>query len=56
MGRKVGFNDEVKSSSAKQQEFPTEAKERYATGTNSTSRHKSKSKPAGKLGGKGHPD
>lgn len=55
-GRKVSFNDEVSSSSAKTQEIGTEAKERFATGTNSTKRHTSKSKPHGKLGGKGQPD
>ena len=59
-GKRVGYNDEVKSSSAKTAEeaghMKTEATERFATGTNQTSRYTSKSKPHGKLGGKGHPN
>lgn len=57
-GKTVGFSDEVKAPSKTAEEaghMKTEASERFATGTNSTTRYKSKSKPYGKLGNKGMP-
>lgn len=57
-GRRVGVNDEVTSGSAKDVKdtsmLNTEAKERFATGQNSTKRHTSKHKGFGKLGLRGH--
>ncbi len=53
-GKHIGFDDEVKAPS-KVQEIGTTATERFATGTNSTKRYTSKSKPFGKLGHKGQP-
>jgi len=53
-----GFNDEAatgKDVRDTQHNNPT-ARERFATGTNSTSRYKTKQKPFGKLGKKGLPD
>lgn len=59
-GKKVGYNDEVTQGMAKDVkdtgQLSGEANERFATGTNSTKRHKSKHKSPGKLGGKGMPD
>lgn len=58
-GKKVGFSDEVSASSAKDQNstslMDASAREKNATGTNSTKRETSKHKPYGKLGAKGHP-
>ena len=58
-GRRVGFEDEVTSGSAKDvkdtAQLNTTAKERFATGKNTTKRYKSKHTPFGKLGKKGMP-
>lgn len=58
--KKMGFSDEVTSSSAKDvketKQLSDGARERFATGTNSTKRHKSKGKAVGKKGARGMPD
>ena len=58
--KRIGYNDEVSSGMGTRAEdtkhLSTEARERFATGTNSTKRHKAKSKGFGKLGGRGMPD
>ena len=59
-GKKVGYNDEVGTGKAVRVEdtkqLSGEARERFATGTNSTGRHKAKNNKGGKLGGRGMPD
>lgn len=56
----MGFSDEVSSSSAKDvketKQLSDGARERFATGQNSTKRHKAKAKPFGKKGARGMPD
>jgi hypothetical protein len=58
-GKHIGYDDEVSSSSAVDVKNTAQlndgARERFATGKNSTKRHKSKGKPVGKKGAKGHP-
>lgn len=58
--KKMGFSDEVSSSSAKDvketKQLSDGARERFATGQNSTKRHKAKAKPFGKKGARGMPD
>lgn len=58
-GRRIGYSDEVTSGSAKSQEaaghLNTEAKERHATGTNSTKPHKHSKAAKGPFGKKGQP-
>lgn len=55
---KKGFNDEAcKAKDVDSTQHTNEtARERFATGTNSTSRYKTKQKSFGKLGSKGLPD
>lgn len=54
-GKKIGYNDEVTSGMAKDVKdtkmLEPGARERFATGINSTKRHKAKHGP---FGGKGH--
>ena len=55
MKGKIDYNDEIKPPSKTAEDaghFNTVAREKNATGTNSTARHKVKHKPFGKLGGK----
>lgn len=57
--KRIGYNSEVSAGSGVRVEdtnqLSADARERFATGTNSTGRHKAKNK-IGKKGGKGMPD
>lgn len=57
--KEIGYNTTVTSGMAKDvtetSQLNTEARERYATGTNEQKRYTAKAKPFGKLGKQGHP-
>lgn len=59
-GKRIGYGDEVTSGMAKDvrdtSQLEPGARERFATGKNSTGRHKTKNTPPGKKGHKGMPE
>lgn len=56
-GKRIGFNSTVTSGMAKDvsdtKQLSTEARERYATGTNETKRYTTNKKPKGPFGNRG---